>query len=393
MCGDTVPFERTPRSVCSFQWTQDISPCFSPPPRRLSDRTPSAPQINPHSEQQTLSAARASRLRRVCHRARSLPQPGRCSTPARPCRAPAALWRFSGLPSRRAPGAGRAARSRGRAVPAPGPARAPAPCTRTPRGPAAGPGCITRREGDRGSFTGLPYGAPDSWPPRSGTDGGPPELIAVFPRARCPPPGRPGPRCGPEAAGRQRRGREEPAVRRPRGTPHFLLGQDGGGRGGSDSGAAAPQPAGSRHLGERRPRGAQERDRAPGARRGHPGSGGVGRAVAGGWVRGAVRGAPSLLLGPTAADAVRGARGAAAPRGAQGSSLGARDAGPGQSGGAGSRSCRPWRWVWGPGEALGLPMGARLCGPVSPSAGAAEAFITRWWGQFSSCKVCPVLWY
>lgn len=48
--------------------------------------------------------------------------------------------------------------------------------------------------------------------------------------------------------------------------------QDGGGRGGSDSGAAASQPAGPRHVGETRPRG--PRGTGKGLRA--PGSGGCG---------------------------------------------------------------------------------------------------------------------
>lgn len=193
-------FKRTPRSMCSFRYTHGHRASVLPPGAFLH-RTPSAPQINPDSnkprarhgppalgvsftEPGPFPAATA-----LFHTRSARHQRGLCWTPG-------ALWRGlrgvrpGGLPAPvelRAPAGAPCPPRALPALPRPLPAgRAPAPCTRvlprprTLRGPAAGPGCITRREGDRGSFTGLPAGAPDSWPPRRGADGGPPALIAVF---------------------------------------------------------------------------------------------------------------------------------------------------------------------------------------------------------------------
>lgn len=120
-------------------------------------------------------------------------------------------------------------------------------------------------------------------------------------------------------------------------------------------------------------------------------SGSRGSAGAAEWARAAARGAPNLLLGPAVADALRGAREAVAPRGAafstrggvgrgpkaedagreqgtgaegrgrgQGAENGAQGRGRGQGAGpAGPAGCGA------PGEALLLPVSARLSGSVS----------------------------
>lgn len=96
--------------------------CASAPPGAFLHRIPSHP--NKSAQPQTLGTARASRLRCVFHRARapshSAVSRPRCAAPAPPVPGSRrSLPGLSGCPSWRAPGTGRAARSRRRAVPAP----------------------------------------------------------------------------------------------------------------------------------------------------------------------------------------------------------------------------------------------------------------------------------
>lgn len=123
-------------------------------------------------------------------------------------------------------------------------------------------------------------------------------------------------------------------------------GQDGGGRGGSDSGAAAPQPAGSRHLGERRSEiGLPGLGEGARQRSGEGRGGGLfragGRVGAGCGPRGS-----EVFAGPQRGRRVLRGRGRRRCPGAEGSTQGLGLGGRAAAQGAGSRSCRSG-WVRG----------------------------------------------